>query len=36
MIKTAVMILVEEGRISLDDPVSKCLPEFANVRYQQS
>jgi methyl acetate hydrolase len=28
----AVMMLVEEGRIGLDDPVSKYLPEFAGVR----
>ena len=28
----AVMMLVEEGRARLDDPVSKYLPEFADVR----
>jgi len=28
----AVMMLVEEGRVSLTDPVSKYLPEFAGVR----
>jgi CubicO group peptidase (beta-lactamase class C family) len=28
----AVMILQEEGRILLDDPVSKYIPEFANSR----
>jgi len=28
---TAAMILVERGRISLDDPVSKYIPEFAQV-----
>jgi CubicO group peptidase (beta-lactamase class C family) len=29
---TAVMILHEEGRLLLDDPVSKYIPEFANTR----
>ena len=28
----AAMILVDEGKIGLDDPVSKYLPEFKNVR----
>lgn len=28
---TAAMILVERGRIALDDPVSKYIPEFATV-----
>jgi CubicO group peptidase (beta-lactamase class C family) len=28
---TAVMMLFEEGRFTLDDPVSKYLPEFATV-----
>lgn len=28
---TAAMILVERGRIALDDPVSKFIPEFAQV-----
>jgi CubicO group peptidase (beta-lactamase class C family) len=28
----AAMILVEEGKIGLDDPVSKYLPEFKNLR----
>jgi CubicO group peptidase (beta-lactamase class C family) len=28
----AVMMLHEEGKIGLDDPVTKYLPEFANVR----
>jgi CubicO group peptidase (beta-lactamase class C family) len=28
----AAMILVEEGRIGLDDPVSRHLPEFSNLR----
>ena len=28
----AVMMLVEEGKIGLDDPVSKHLPEFKNVK----
>ena len=27
----AVMILVEEGKVALDDPVSKFVPEFAGV-----
>jgi CubicO group peptidase (beta-lactamase class C family) len=29
---TAVMILLEEGRLLLDDPVSKYIPEFASTR----
>lgn len=28
----AVLMLMEEGRLSLDDPVSRFLPEFANLR----
>lgn len=28
----ALMILVDEGKVSLDDPVEKYLPEFKNVR----
>ena len=28
----AAMILVEEGRLSLDDPLSHSIPSFANVR----
>ena len=28
----AVLMLMEEGRLSLDDPVSKFLPEFANLQ----
>ncbi|HEX4123182.1 MAG TPA: serine hydrolase domain-containing protein [Tepidisphaeraceae bacterium] len=28
---TAVMMLIEEGKISLDDPVSKFLPEFKTM-----
>src|SRR5262245_59392686 len=28
----AAMMLVEEGRLSLDDPLSKHLPEFKSVR----
>jgi CubicO group peptidase (beta-lactamase class C family) len=28
---TAIMILVEEGRIALDDPVSRYIPEFAHT-----
>ncbi len=29
---TAVMILMEEGRILLDDPIAKYIPEFAGAR----
>jgi CubicO group peptidase (beta-lactamase class C family) len=29
---TAVMILYEEGKIDLDDPASKYIPEFANTK----
>lgn len=29
---TALLILYDEGRFSLDDPVSKYIPEFANPR----
>lgn len=32
----AAMMLVEEGRISLDAPISRYLPEFANMRVYQS
>ena len=32
----AAMRLVEEGRIGLDDPVSKYIPEYANVKIQNS
>jgi CubicO group peptidase (beta-lactamase class C family)/uncharacterized membrane protein len=32
----AVMMLVEEGRLSLGDPVSKFLPEFKEVRVQSA
>jgi len=28
----AAMILIEQGKINLDDPVSRFLPEFANLR----
>jgi CubicO group peptidase (beta-lactamase class C family) len=31
----AALILVEEGRIDLDDPVSKHLPEFASLKVRQ-
>ena len=30
----AVMMLVEEGKLRLDDPASKYLPEFKNVKVQ--
>ncbi|PQO47701.1 serine hydrolase domain-containing protein [Blastopirellula marina] len=29
---TAVMMLVDEGKLSLDEPISKYLPAFANVK----
>jgi len=29
---TAVMMLVEEGKLAMDDPVSKHLPEFAGLK----
>ncbi len=31
---TAVMILQEEGKLNVDDPLSKYLPEFADVKLQ--
>ena len=31
MAATAFMMLVDEGKVELDDPVSKYLPEFANT-----
>ena len=31
----AAMILVEQGKIGLDDPVSRVLPEFANLRVRE-
>lgn len=31
---TALMILVEEGKVNLDDPVSKYMPEFADVKLE--
>jgi CubicO group peptidase (beta-lactamase class C family) len=31
----ATLILVEEGRIGLDDPVSRFLPEFADLRVRR-
>lgn len=33
---TAVMILWEEGRFKLDDPISKYIPEFANMQILES
>lgn len=33
---TAVMILWEEGKFQLDDPVSKYIPEFANMQILES
>ncbi|MBM4088833.1 MAG: beta-lactamase family protein, partial [Planctomycetes bacterium] len=32
---TAVMMLHEEGRLSLDEPVSKYIPEFADVQFEK-
>ncbi len=32
MTSTAVMMLQEQGKISLDDPVSKFIPEFAGLK----
>lgn len=32
----AAMILVEDGKLGLDDPVSKYLPEFANLQVLQA
>lgn len=29
---TAIMILVEQGKLNLDDPISKYLPEFKEIR----
>lgn len=29
---TALMMLVEEGKVSVDDPVSKYIPEFADIK----
>jgi CubicO group peptidase (beta-lactamase class C family) len=33
---TAVMILQDQGRLSVDDPVSKYLPEFADVKCEDA
>ena len=30
---TALMMLVEDGKVNIDDPVSKYLPEFSNQMY---
>jgi CubicO group peptidase (beta-lactamase class C family) len=32
---TAALILVEDGRIGLDDPISRHLPEFASLQVRQ-
>ena len=32
MVSVAVMMLVEEGRVLISDPLSKYLPEFANMQ----
>lgn len=29
----AAMILYEDGKFMLDDPISNCLPEFRNLRF---
>jgi CubicO group peptidase (beta-lactamase class C family) len=31
---TAIMILADEGKLSIDDPVEKYIPAFANVKYR--
>ena len=36
IISTALMVLYEEGHFKLDDPVSKYLPEFKNLRVARS
>ena len=33
---SVVMVLVEQGKVNLDDPVEKYLPEFKEVRVDQS
>jgi CubicO group peptidase (beta-lactamase class C family) len=32
MTSTAIMMLQEDGKLSVDDPVSKYIPEFANLK----
>ena len=32
VVSVAAMILVEEGKLAVDDPVSKYIPEFANLQ----
>lgn len=36
IVSVTAMTLVEEGKLSVDDPVSKYLPEFANIRVRQA
>jgi CubicO group peptidase (beta-lactamase class C family) len=36
IVSVTAMTLVEEGKLNVDDPVSKYLPEFADVRVLQS
>jgi len=36
IVSVAAMTLVEDGRLSVDDPVSKYLPEYANIAVLQS
>jgi CubicO group peptidase (beta-lactamase class C family)/acetyl esterase/lipase len=31
---SVLMVLVEQGKVKLDDPVAKCLPEFKGVRVE--
>lgn len=31
---TALMMLVDEGKVSIDDPVAKYIPEFADIKLQ--
>ncbi|WP_198369655.1 serine hydrolase domain-containing protein [Roseomonas rosulenta] len=33
---TAALILVDQGRLNLDDPIARHLPEFANLRVRQA
>ena len=36
IVSVTAMTLVEEGKLSVDDPVSKYLPEFSNLRVRQA
>ena len=35
MTASAIMILVDEGKINLDDPIEKFIPEFANIKVKE-